>query len=225
MEENEKQKVSVFSRLTGVITKPVATFGDISERPDYLTPILLMVLTSVIAASVVTPIALEKAFEEMPAEVPQIARTLGYIMGIISGVVMPLVIWIITAALIHFFAGILGGEGEFKPLLSVLGYAGIPNYIKSVVMAIYVGISGNFQPKLGLDIFLKSENPVSNVLSVILSNVEIFNLWYIVLAIVGVSVAEKMPRKRAAIAFAIWWIIITAIQMVFALLRGVMPTG
>ena len=225
MEENEKQKVSVFSRLTGVITKPVATFGDISERPDYLVPIILMILTSVIVVSVVTPIALEKAFEEMPEEVPEIARTLGYIMGIVSGVVMPLIIWLITAALIHFFAGILGGEGEFKPLLSVLGYAGIPNYIKSIVVAIYVGISGNFQPKLGLEFFLKSEDPASKVISVILSNVEPFNLWYIVLVIVGVSVAKKMPRKRAAIAFAIWWIIITAIQMAVALLRGVTPIG
>ena len=230
MEENETQQINVFKRLTGVITNPVATFDDIRQRPDYLAPILLMLLTSIIAASIITPIALDTAIEEFSESSPEIAdkindmRMVSYIGGIISAAVIPLVVWLIMTALIHVFAGLAGGEGEFKPLLSVLGYAGIPGYLKAIVMAIIVFITGNPQSKLGLDLLFKPENNIGKIINVVLANIELLNLWHIGLVIVGISVAKEMSRERAVIPWAIWWIIVTALQIVGIFLqRGPTP--
>jgi len=220
MEEDETKQINVFKRLTGVITNPVATFDDIRKRPDYLTPILLMLLTSIIAASIITPIALDKGIKELSESSPEIAakmdemRMVSYIGGIISAAIMPLVAWLIMTALIHVFSGLAGGEGEFKPLLSVLGYAGIPAYLKSIVMAIIVFVTGNPQPKLGLDLIFKPENNIGKIINFVLANIEILNLWHIGLVIVGISVAKEMSRERAVIPWAIWWVIITALQIV-----------
>ncbi|MFQ6043525.1 MAG: Yip1 family protein [Candidatus Poribacteria bacterium] len=229
MEEQETPKINTFKRLTGVITNPVATFEDIQKRPDYLTPILLMLLTSIIAASIIIPIALDARFETLVEKSPEAAdrinvmRPVGYIIGMVGAAVGPLVMWIIMTALIHFFAGIAGGEGEFKPLLSVLGYAGIPNYLKAIVMAIFAYFSGSPRPKLGLDLLFKPENNIGKIINVLLANIEILNLWYIALAIVGISAAKKMSRERAVIPWAVWWVIITAIQVVRVLFqRGAM---
>lgn len=220
MEENETPKINTFKRLTGVITNPVATFEDIRKRPDYLMPILLMLLTSIIAASIITPIALDASFKELSEKSPEIAdkidamRPISYIMGIAGAAIIPLVIWLIMTALIHVFAGLAGGEGEFKPLLSVLGYAGIPGYLKAIVMAIVTLLTENPRPKLGLDILFKPEDTVGKIINVVLSNIEILNLWYIALLIIGISVAKEMSRKQAVIPWAIWWVIITALQIV-----------
>ncbi|MBM3240484.1 YIP1 family protein [Candidatus Poribacteria bacterium] len=225
MEEQETPKINTFKRLTGVITNPVATFEDIRKRPDYLTPILLMLLTSIIAASVITPIALDKTFTELVEKSPEAAdrinamRPVGYIMGIISAAAMPLVIWLVMTALIHVFAGLAGGEGEFKPLLSVLGYAGIPGYLKAIVMTMVVFFTENPQPKLGLDLLFKPEDNVGKIINVVLSNIEILNLWNIALIIVGISVAKQLSRKQAVIPWAIWWVIITALQVVGTLFQ------
>jgi hypothetical protein len=230
MEENEPPKINTFKRLTGVITNPVATFEDIRKRPDYLAPILLMLLTSIIAASIITPIALDTTFKELSEKTPEAAdrinamRPVGYIMGIIGAVVTPLVIWLVMTALIHVFAGFAGGEGEFKPLLSVLGYAGIPGYLKAIVMTIVVFLTENPRPKLGLDILFRPEDTVGKIINVVLSNIEILNLWYIALLIIGISVAKQMSRKQAVIPWAIWWVIITALQVVGTLFqKGAMP--
>ena len=230
MEEQETQKINTFKRLTGVITNPVATFEDIRRRPDYLAPIILMLLTSIIAASIITPIALDTTFEELSEKSPEAAdkmdamRPVGYIMGMVGAAVTPLVIWLIMTALIHVFSGLAGGEGEFKPLLSVLGYAGIPGYLKAIVMAIVAFFSNNPRPKLGLDILFKPEDTVGKIINVVLSNIEILNLWYIALVIVGISVAKQMSRERAVIPWVIWWVIITALQIVGTLFqKGAMP--
>ncbi len=231
MEENETPKINTFKRLTGVITNPVATFEDIRKRPDFLTPIILMLLTSIIAGSIIIPIALDARFEKLIEETPEVAdkvdamRTVGYIMGMVGAAVMPLVIWLIMAALIHVFAGLAGGEGEFKPLLSVLGYAGIPNYLKAIVITIIALINGTPRTKLGLDLLFEPENNVGKIINVVLGNIEIFNLWNIALVIVGISVVKEMSRKQAVIPWAIWWIIITALQIVGALFRDGAMTG
>ena len=229
MEEQETPKINTFKRLTGVITNPVATFEDIRQRPDYLVPIILMLLTSIIAASIITPIALDKTFEELSEKSPEAAdrvdamRPVGYIMGMVGAAVVPLIVWVIMTALIHVFSGLAGGEGEFKPLLSVLGYAGIPAYLKAIVTAIVAFVGGTHQPKLGLDLLFKPENNVGKIINVVLANIEILNLWYIALVIVGISVAKEMSRKQAVISWAIWWVILTALQIVGILFqRGAM---
>jgi hypothetical protein len=225
MEEQETPKINTFKRLTGVITNPVAVFEDIRKRPDYLTPILLMLLTSIIAASIIIPIALDVSFKELSEKSPEVAdridamRPISYIAGMVGAAVAPLVMWLIMTALIHVFAGLAGGEGEFKPLLSVLGYAGIPGYLKAIVMAIVAFVTGNPQPKLGLDILFKPEDTVGKIINVVLSNIEILNLWYIALLIIGISVAKEMSRERAVIPWAIWWVIMTALQIVGALFQ------
>jgi len=232
MEEQETQKINIFARLTGVITSPATTFEDIRQRPDYLLPIILMILTSIIAASIITPIALEAASEQMSEMPPEAMdrfeamRPISYILGMVGAVIAPLVVWLIMTALIHVISGIIGGEGEFKPLLSTLAYAGIPGYLKAIVMAIVVLITNNPRPKLGLDIFFEFESTAGKIIGVVLSNIEILNLWYIGLVIVGISVAKQISRKQAIIPWIIWWIILTAIQSVGAIFQGAgMPAG
>jgi hypothetical protein len=226
VEEQETPKINTFKRLTGVITNPVEAFEDIRERPDYLAPIVLMLLTSIIAASIITPIALDAASERLSSMPPEAAdrfeamRPISYIIGMVGAAVVPLVAWVIMTALIHVFSGIVGGEGEFKPLLSVLGYAGIPGYLKAIVMAIVVFVTKNPRPKLGLDIFFELEGTAGKIITVVLANIEILNLWYIGLVIVGISVAKEMSRKQAVIPWAIWWIILTALQIVGTFLQG-----
>jgi hypothetical protein len=145
-------------------------------------------------------------------------------MGMVGAAIVPLVVWLVATALIHVVAGLAGGEGEFKPLLSVLGYAGIPGYLKAIVMAIVAFFTQNPQPKLGLDILFKPEDTLGKIINVVLANIEILNLWYIALVIVGISVAKQMSRERAVVPWAVWWIILTALQIVGTFFqRGAMP--
>gem|GEM_PF-734061 len=108
-------------------------------------------------------------------------------------------IWFLNSCLFFTISHFLHGKGEFKILLSNVGYGFLPMIISSII-GLFIGIAvwGKLSTVIELGVALR--NPYTT-----LSNIQslLFLLWSANIWIFGVSSARHITAKRAAITVII----------------------
>ena len=233
---------SGLQRLAGVLFAPVETFKDIARRPDLLTPIAAILLVSVISAIIVAPrVDFESTMREQIAQanrnmsqqdVDRIvrfsaasAKVLLYASPLLSLAIMAAIAGILLLAFRLF-----GGEGGYKQALSVTLYAWMPLVVQGAIGTIILLARGSASAEeLGN---LVMSNPgflvdmkENVVLYALLSSLDIFMFWSLVLFTIGFSLVSRMSRgKSAAIVFGLWAVLIV-IKVGFAALGAARAAG
>lgn len=235
-----ERKPNVFERFAGVLFSPGETFRDIARRPDIVGPLLLLVILGFIATALILP---RFDFAEMTAQqaaamkkqnpnmtdddVDRIAK-----FGKASATVMAWVSPLLQLAWFALIAGVLllafrmfGGEGTFKQAYSVTLYSWAPRVLQSIVMVVVVLARGTVDP-MSMATVVKS-NPAflvdmkeQPVLFSLLSSLDVFAIWSLVLFVIGfAAVAKTSKGKSAAIVLSLWLVTI-AIKLGFAALSA-----
>jgi Yip1 domain len=136
---------------------------------------------------------------------PAFGKVLGWI-GPIFGAIWYL---LVAAALLLAFR-LAGGEGTFGQAFSATLYAWIPLVINGIVLTIIVFTRGSINP-VRMATMVKS-NPAFLVdmktqplLFALLSSIDIFTIWTIVLLIIGFAALSRSSKaKSAAIVISLW---------------------
>jgi len=209
-------------RLWGIIVEPVKTFRVICEDPRVLIPIAAVLLINLLLTIGFLPqikeIAEEamKQAQTMTAEQLQAAMKWTGIAAVIGAVAAPPLTWLIQAALLALFNQFSLGAARFKQLFAVAFFAWIPAFlgglIKSVFMAI-LGVKQAMAISTSLALILpRSTN--SGFWFVLLSKIDFFSIWSLILLVLGGSVAmQKDGKKLAYYIFGLWlvYIVLTAL--------------
>lgn len=227
-------KPNPFARIAGVLFSPVETFASIARRPDWLVPLLLIVVVLSASTLVIAPRMdiegmMREQFEgrkDMSREEVDSAirmfRKLQPLTMVFQLVVPPIVVLVVTGV---FFIALqmFGGEAKFPQILSVTAYGWMPILIQRILLTALIVPRAHLRPdkvagllKSNLAAFLPTgKNPA---LFTLFSMVDVFTIWSLILVIIGYAFASKLRRGMvAAIVLSVW--IVSA--LVFAGIAGI----
>ncbi len=239
MTTEEKPTMNPFQRLFGIFFSPVKTFQDISRKPSFLLPLVVMIIITVIATFVVMPkIDLEatmqyeverKGVEVSDEQIEQIAAMQGKIGKIVGPIVaggFTIIISLIFAGLYFALLRIWKGGSTFSRVFSVTVFSFFVSVIKQIIaipMAMQLedksimSQEANNIVMTNLAAFLDWET-TSRPLYAAAANIDLFNIWTIILAIFGLTAVSKLePKQSAATVLIVWLVWIAFIAGITAL--------
>ena len=218
-------------RVIGVIFSPDATMASIAKRPDWVLPLVLILVASFIAGIVIAQhvdfgaTVRESVEQNKNLSQEQIDRAVN--MGSAIGKVTTYLSPVIGAISLLIIAGVLllavrlmGGEGDFKQAFSVTCYASIPGIIRAVVLVIIILARGGMITAQTLQTLVRSNlgfladfkaNPMAFAL---LSSVDLFSIWFVVLLIIGFAYVSRLSKAKTAVIIVVLWIVATGFKLI-----------
>lgn len=214
-EVNEVKPFSWWERLKYVFISPSKAFENIKYHPKVLFPMLViligMLLLSLPRINMMKEFMREASIQqyakmgmEMPAGAEAFMDVQVY-TTIVLTVIMLVVVWLVKSALINAFSGFVNGTGTFKQAFSVITYSYFPVFLGSIIITIISLITKQYNIVTSLAVFLP-DSQAGTFLYTLLGNLDIFVIWYQILAIIGISKVYSISKKSSAILVLGTWI-------------------
>lgn len=229
-------KPSSVQRLGGVLIAPDTTLRDIAARPDWLVPLVVILIVSLTSTILVMPrLDLETSIREQleergmsPADIDmavEISTKFQMYTLPLTAVVVPLILLIVAGALLIGFK-MFGGEGSFRQAWSVTLYAWIPQLLKSIISTVLVLRAGTvtveqMQGMLKSNLGFLVDPSDAPALFALLSSLDIFNLWTVVLLAMGFAFAHRTSLGKSFATVLPLWAVVILGKLGLSLLQGV----
>lgn len=224
-----------FQRIAGVLFAPAETFKDIARKPDFLVPLIVLVVVGFVVTAILVPrMDFEAAFraqmEQSGNQMTEADMERGLKMMTAIGKVMAwtgpiwgVLIWVIIAGVLLLAFRLFGGEGTFGQAFSTTLYSWFPQVISSIVLAVVALARGQIDPTTMATVVKSSpaflvdmkEQPV---LFAFLSSLDIFTIWTVILLIIGFATLSRVSRAKAAVIVLSLWAVQIVIKLGFAAL-------
>jgi large-conductance mechanosensitive channel len=220
-----QQKYSAVQRLWMMFTSPGEVFADIGVKPTWVIAMVVLVVLGVAAQAIIiqhvdTEATLRARFEDRGQELSEaqienaveqgekIAK-----FGPIIGLVIAPIAWVIMAAIFFVMLKLTSSEADYPRALSTTlhGYWP-PTIVYLVLTAILIQRVGRVPQeelanlvKASLGAFMSPDTPAW--LSAAAGTISIFNIWTVVLLIIGFSAVGKISRGKAAVVTLVPWVV------------------
>lgn len=223
-------------RIGGVIVAPDGTLREIAARPDWVVPLILILLVSILTNILGSPhvdfeTSVRESLEDRNLSPDEIEQGLEF-SRIIQKFLIPLTILMVPLSLLILAAAtwlafrVMGGEGTFRQSWAIALYAWIPQLIKMLIVTLLILRAGTVTME-EVQTILKShpgalvdpsEQPM---MFAFLSSLEIFNIWTLVLLGIGFSYAHLTSRARAFTIVLVLWVVVVLGKIGLAALQGI----
>ena len=201
-------------RAWAMLFRPRRGFQEMAaeSRATWLTPMLLLSLTAILVvvvagylksrAAMIGEVQMPPDWEfwtpEMQNDFMQAQQaTQGpvflYIMPIVGSLTGLWVGWLLLAALLHFGSTLLGGRGSMQSALNVVAWASLPFAVRDILRIIFMLAAGHAIVSPGLSGFTSTPGFVSQLLT----RLDIFLIWQVVLLIIGFALTDGLSRGKA----------------------------
>jgi len=117
------------------------------------------------------------------------------LVGALSGLWLG---WLLVSGLMHLASTLLGGRGTMSTALGVVAWASLPLALREVLRVVFMLAAGRAIASPGLSGFISGEGGMIFA-SQLLGLVDLFFVWYAVLAVIGFSVKDNLSNRKAAI--------------------------
>lgn len=235
-------KPNPFARLVGVFFSPVQTFASIARKPDWIVPLVIILIIS-IASSIIVAQKIDfgaavraqlETRKDMSAEQMDRAIKLGSGVGKAFTYFSPLIaviVYIIIAAILLLGSRLFGGEGGFKQAFATTLYAWMPEIVKSVILTVILAVKGFagdpqqlatlVRSNLGFLVDLKTQ-PMAFAL---LSSVDLFAIWTLILFVIGFAAFSRLSKVRSATILVALWIVTVLFKLIPAAIQAAKMKG
>lgn len=226
--------------MFAIYTSPVTAFERLKDRPVWLLPLVLAIIANLAVTFVTaryvnweeqraTAVERMKARNMSAEEIEQaIAGMDRFAASPLLRYGAPLVGTLITSLVSVFFLALiyniclplLGVDGNFRRTLSVVAMSGLVA-LPSALVRIPLALATK-SAQVSTSLLVAFPNLKSLFLTVILSRIDLFTLWQLVLAGLGLKVVFDISGNRS------WWLVFSiwgVLTLVLALLGGTVRTG
>ena len=236
------QRKSGLQRLTGVLFAPVETFRDIAARPDILTPLIAIVLISIVMTILTVPKIdfetmmreqMEQSSQNMAKEDQEravrfttaLVKAFAYVSPLLN-----LIFFAIIAGVLLLAFRLMGGEGTYKQAFSVSLYAWVPLLILGIIGTVVLFGRGTVSADEMGNLVLSNPGFVVDakaqpILASLLSAFDIFTIWSLVLFIIGFSFVSRFSYGKSAAIVLTLWIVLLVFRVGFAALGAAKAAG
>lgn len=218
-----------FSRLFSVLTRPRKAFAEMAAeaRSTWLTPMLVLTITGILVvvvsgylkgrAAMMGEIPLPQDWQYwspdmqnnyMQAQQATQGATFVYIIPLVGALVSLWLGWVLVAGLLHLGSTLLGGRGSMQGALNIVAWASLPFAVRDLLRVIYMFSAGHAIASPGLSGFATT----SGFLSQLLSRVDLFVIWYIILLAIAFAIADGLTRGKSILAVALIIVIVILAQ-------------
>jgi hypothetical protein len=216
-------KYSSMQRLWMMFTSPAEVFEDIGIKPTWVLAMVILVIVGVGAQVVIMPHVDSEAtlrakleergddFNEAQIEnMVEQGEKFAKFAPIIGLVVAPIA-WAIMAAVFFLMLKIVGSEADYSRTLSTTLYGYWPATLVALVLtSVLIQRVGKVPQeelanvvKASLGAFMSPDAPAW--LLAVGSAISIFNIWVVVLLIIGFSTVGKISKGKAAVVTLVPW--------------------
>jgi hypothetical protein len=210
-------------RLWMMFTSPAEVFEDIGIKPTWVLAMVILVIVGVGAQVVIMPHVDSEAtlrakleerggdFNEAQIEnMVEQGEKFAKFAPIIGLVVAPIA-WAIMAAVFFLMLKIVGSEADYSRTLSTTLYGYWPATLVALVLtSVLIQRVGKVPQeelanvvKANLGAFMSPDAPAW--LLAVGSTISIFNIWAVVLLIIGFSAVGKISKGKAAVVTLVPW--------------------
>ncbi len=224
--EAPQAEMSVVGRMLRVFYAPSETFEAVAEQrsaADWLVPTIIVALAIFFSTYLTSPIYVAEAMEQMKQQMPaeQRGEMAGgdaiRISGLIAAPVMTFVMLFIGAAIYLLVGKLLGGLLGYGHCLALVAYTSLISILQHVVKTPLVLANETMNVQIGLGMFL-SEEAQKSFGGALLSLIDPFIVWMVVIASLGLSIVGQIERSRAYAGVAAITLIFLAIGAFFGTL-------
>lgn len=213
--------------LFTVLYDPQAVFARVKEKPRFWGPFLGLAVLQTAIAFLMTPYsrqvmtAMVQARGGGAAPAPPSWAAWTGVIGAPIGLAIGL---LIGAGILWMLVSVLGGEGSFRRLLSVVTYVGITGILLGIASLAVLMLGGgrvetvaDLRPGFGLDLLAPDSTGFTKML---LWSVNPFTLWGLVLTGFGVAGTHSTSKGTAFTIATIAFVINALIGAGFAAIGG-----
>jgi hypothetical protein len=232
--ENTEGKMNLWQLLVSIIDRPAVTMSYVGKKPGWawVMPALLvlvgLVVFSVVTAPLTSELALRQAQQQVANLPPQQAEqaaaqverftspSMMAAFSIIGGLVALAVTWLLGAGVLYFLGLVAGGEANFAQSFAILVWSWLPYALRNLVLAAYVAYSGQLISQ-GLSFLVATGDQAkdtANWLYSLLSQIDLFYLWHLILVIVGLAAVGRLSKTKATIVGLVYLAATTALSLV-----------
>lgn len=209
------KKKNFFSKWLGVYFSPSETYTSLNEKPDWLIPLLLLALFTVIMVFLMAPYLKEAQIEAMMDRglsqneaydrIEKIPSIFQYLSPIFGGISAFIVSFIIAGAFYIVFNFILGGESSYKKVLSIYSYTALAvTFIGMLIKTPLILAKHSVKVQTSLAAFL-SPDMEKQFFYKLLAKFDIFIIWELILLMIGFGVIYRFSRGKSATGvFSLW---------------------
>jgi hypothetical protein len=216
-------------RARAMLLRPRRGFQEMASEPraTWLTPMLILTITAILVvvatgylrsrAALMGEVTLPPGWEfwtpEMQNNYMQAQQaTQGpvflYVMPMVGSLSGLWVGWLLLAALLHFGFTLLGGRGSMQSALNIVAWASLPFAIRDILRIVFMLSEGHAIASPGLSGFVSTPGFVSQLLT----RLDVFLVWHILLLIIGFAVADGLSRSKAVMGVLLVVLIVLLAQ-------------
>ncbi len=203
-------ETGLFYQIRNSIRSPMKAFKSIREKDIWKGAfiILLVALLSAIASFNYTSKSpfqppLDSTSNASPpfgpqSTNPEMIRGNFIILSTVRDGLEAITGWLVTGVIIHIFAGISGGNGGFKRLLAITGFASIPQILQQIIRLIDAYTISRETLTSLITVQAINRSLQDRFISRVVTTFSIFGIWTFALTIIAVSVNYRHSKGRAA---------------------------
>lgn len=216
---------SGFGRLIGVLVAPRRTFEAVAGRPTWAPPLVALLLVTVLNSFVligrtdfvaVTAAAIERSGREADAEQVELVASLQESLAPVTAVASVPSTLLVLALVFWVSFKLVGGEISYRQCLAVVGHGLLP-WLPAMLLSLPSLLArhafgfadyqqlGFFPATLPSSLAAVAPEGASAGLLAVLSSIDLFSLWSIVLLSLGFSVVARVSRATAATTVVALW--------------------
>ena len=235
---------SAFGRLAGALVAPGKTFRSIAERPTWLLAFLVVCLTPVVPGLLAGPkidwedvvrTQIERADADLPREQVEQAvamwEKLGPVLTYLGPAMIAVALLLFTAVLWGAFT-LAGGQPGFKRSLAVVSHAMLPLAVASLLsIPVVLSLDTVGAEQLESGSYLQSSlaafapEDAGPVLLALLSKIDVFSIWTVVLLAIGFRYAAGVSPSTAALTAGLMWLVWIGVSVGLAALGSLAAGG
>lgn len=223
--------------LIGVVDHPAEALEAVAQRPrSWWLPAVLLALSMAGLIAVSQPYQLTIANERSAQMIERIAANLSeeearvvrersrpmtpaqyWLSAMGAGLAFAGLGWVLRGAVMHFSSMAAGGTSTFGPTFAVGVWSMLPFFVRDLLQIAYVLFRKQVIEHAGLAFLVASGDWMKdsrNLLYGLLSNVDLFALWHVILLAIGLAVATRLTRGKAFVMAMVIWVAFLGLKLI-----------
>lgn len=229
--ENSSAVADQFLPMLDIFIDPASAVRRIDRKAPWLVPISVIAIGAVVISYLLMPVTLQVMSMNPPANIPreQYQRSFGMIekalwIGAFASPVLVALKLLTLAGILKLMATLGGLDVVFKKLFSFLSNAAMIIFLEGLATFAVIKAKGDeiqtmeeMMPALGLDLLSRGQLP--KTVEAGLHFFSIFEIWYIVVLVVGFAALAKCSKSKAFLLTLPVWLVPMLFMVVSAMFR------
>lgn len=217
--------VEYIKRMSQVFYKPMQTFRSLAEnrgKADWLLPTVILAVLSLSCSWFIRPIVeptrdtiIEGQLNHLTVEQKESVLDIRKVAHVISFLLLPILCFFLLFAVGTVLFGLnklLSGMASYEQVIAIYAYSSLIDTVKLSVITPIIISENSLDVHIGFGSLL-SERASRMFIGQVISNIDVFDIWQVLIISIGLAVVGQISKRRTfGAVLGLWciWLISNA---------------